>query len=313
MDKKFTKFFLDNGFEIDKNNARGTMLDYDVQATIVMLDNVSPLRMFVPCYIDMADVGNVLNDIKALKIKYFRFEYQIGYGLVLGFNGLTVGGLLKQLKGYLESILNILKNHGALGPLHCPHCGKELPKEKAKEVDFFTFKVSMDEECIANINKEIEEENKEFEEAPNNYFKGFLGALIGGIAGIVLSDVLYFFGFMSAWSALLSIFLGRFLYKKFGGKQNKMMIVIVTSVTVIAMAFAVFEIYGSVAVEIAKDAGVTLTPLDAFQYSMQNVDGFTSAFIYDFILMMVFTIVGAVFGIIGMAAQIKRKKTIETK
>ncbi|MDE7464633.1 MAG: hypothetical protein K2M48_06345, partial [Clostridiales bacterium] len=159
------------------------------------------------------------------------------------------------------------------------------------------------------INAVIAAENKDFAEAPNNYLKGFLGALIGGLAGVGVAVLLYVAGFVSSISAVVSIVVGTLLYRKFHGKPNKMMIVIVALTTIVLMAATVPAIYIIASGVSASKAGSSMSAIEAFAYFMEDPQ-YAGWFYGDLALVLLFSVVGIVFQIFVLARQIKRQKMI---
>ncbi len=169
----------------------------------------------------------------------------------------------------------------------------------------------MDSDCVNNINAVITAENTEFTQTPNHYLRGFAGALIGGLAGGLVAAALYAVGFISSISAFISIILGAFLYGKFGGKQNKMMVVIVSVTTLLFMILSVFVIYLVATAIAVKDVGVPMGTLEAFVYLMRNDPDVARAFWLDVILSVVFTALGIGYQIFILLKKVKRPKELQ--
>ena len=179
-----------------------------------------------------------------------------------------------------------------------------------KTVNIDGFIITIDQTCFANINNSIEQDNQEFKQAPNNYLKGFLGVLVGGVAGFALSFVLYLCGFISAISAFVSVALGAFLYKKFGGKQNKMMVVIVAFTTLACMVLSIFGVYIMSAGIASAEVGAGLNAFEAFAVCIKDKE-FSGMFYTDLALSVVFSIVGIVWQAITLFKQIKRPTKLQ--
>ena len=309
MNKKWTELFSSYGMEIEKNLAYGKIKDYEVNASVQVFDNASPLKIHISCYATDEQKRNIESGIRNLALKYFRMSFS-EYGLLLGFNDLTVGRLINRLPEVLDKIFAVLSENGALNSEYCPVCGKPLDKETSKKCNIDGLGVTIDNDCVATINTVIKQENKDFDEAPNNYLKGFLGAFIGGLAGVAVAVLLYVADFVSAISAIVSVVAGTFLYKKFHGKQNKMMIVIVSLTTLVLMAATVPAIYIVAAGISASNAGLSISAIDAFRIVMMNAE-YARWFYSDLALILLFSAIGIGLEIFVLARQIKRKKTIE--
>ena len=308
MNKKFTNFFSGYGMTINGRYAYGKINGYEANAAVVMLDNVAPLRMHISFYATDDQKRAIESAVRNLALKFFRMQFS-PYGMSLGFNDITVNRLLKRLPEVLNSICNILTDNGALNSGYCPVCGNPLNESNSKKCNVDGFYITIENECVNTINTVIDAENKDFNEAPNNYLRGFLGAVIGGVVGAAVSILFYVIGLVSSIAAIVSIVLGAFLYRKFGGKPNKMMIVIVSLTTLILLAATVPAIY-IVASGIAADSvGVSLSALEAFEFCMGDPE-FARMFYADLALIVLFSALGAGLEIYVLAKQIKRKNNI---
>lgn len=310
MNKKFANFFTSNyGMVVGDKFARGTIHGYETNATVVMFDNVSPVRIHVSFYSTDEQKRTIEAAIRKLAITHFQMSFT-QYGLFLGFNAFTVKGLLKKLPDYLENIFGILEENGALKADFCPVCGNPLTEENSTERNIDGAKIRIDNDCVDTINSVISAENAEFESAPNNYLKGFAGAVIGGLVGVAISTILYIVGFVSSISAIVAIVLGCFLYQKFHGKPNKMMLVIVTLTTLVMLAGSIPVIYIVVSGIAANEAGVDMSAIDAFNKLMSESEEFARFFYADLAMVVLFSAIGAGLQAFAMAKKIKRQKNI---
>lgn len=309
MNKKIGAFFEERGFAIEGNCAYGKIDNYDASVFVAILDNVAPLRIQLSLHAVGETRQTILNEIRALNFKFFRMEANL-YGILLGFNGMTINSLLKQLPDMLEKITNILNRNGALGTNYCPLCGKELIEGTYKPYVIEKWiKVNIDDECVGKLNDVIKKENEEFSKAPNNYLKGTLGALIGAAAGAIGYFILANFGVIGAISGILAVYLGALLFKKFGGKPTKVMVLIVAVLSILSQLFAVFYIYYNVANVLAIDYNITSVGMEAFK-DMMGVAEFKSEFTHNLIMTIVFTAIGVGSYALQLVRQTKRKSGI---
>lgn len=306
MNKKFVKFFENYGLTTNGKFAYGTIKGYETNATLIPLDNTAPLRIHISFYATDAQKQAMAAAIRNLALKFFRMEFST-YGLTLGFNGFTLGSLLKRLPEHLDKIYAIISENGALTSEFCPVCGNQLQEENLKKCNIDGYTITIDNDCVNTINTVIDAENEDFNNAPNNYLKGFAGALIGGLVGVALSVVLYIVGFVSALSAVVAIALGAFLYQKFHGKPNKMMIVIVSLTTFVLLAATIPATYIIAAGIKLKDFG--FSAIEAFQFVMEDAE-FARAFYTDLALVALFSAIGIGLQIFVLLKRIKRKKNI---
>lgn len=307
MNKKFAAFFAEQGMTIDGNHAYGIVKGYETNALLVNMNYTAPLRLHFSFYATDEQKRNIEDDLRAATVKHCQFRFT-PYGLVFDLTDMTLSRLCKRLPELYDTFLRILSENGALSAEYCPVCGKSFAANKQTcHIDGFT--IHIDAECVQNINAVIEAENKDFREAPNNYLRGFAGALIGGIAGALVAILLYWVGFYSSVAAVVSVIVGTFLYKRFHGKPNKMMLVIVSATTVICMVLSVFLIYYVASGIAARDNGLTISTMEAFKIVMADADVFRS-FVIDLVMVLLFSAIGIGVQIYYAARSIKRKKTI---
>ena len=285
------------------NRYYGALFGYE---TNVLVNNF--VFVNISFYRSVEQQNAIQHDLLVTKSKFVNWQWN-NYGLTLSINGWTFGAIAKNLEAQLKSVCDVLANNGALGVGYCPVCGKELDFENTKKCLIDGATVSIDNDCVDKINEVITAENKDFDAAPNNYLKGFFGALIGGVAGAVVAIILYVLGFISAISAFIAFFVGILLYKKFGGKPNKMMLVIVTATTFVCLILSVVTIYIAAAGIAAAQNNLEMSAFEAFKLVMQQEE-VSRAFWADIGLTVLFTVVGCVVEIINNARKIKRQKNI---
>jgi hypothetical protein len=188
-------------------------------------------------------------------------------------------------------------------------CGNELEIETTKRVKADGYSIALDSGCVTILNKTIAAENEDFETAPNNYLKGFFGALLGGLAGAAIAIVFYLVGFVSSLSAIISVALGVFLYKKLHGKPNMIMIVIVAATTLVCMVASILGIYISVAGIAAEEAGLSMSAIDAFIILLGDAE-FSGYFYSDLGLSLLFSVLGIGAQTYLLIKSIRRKREI---
>lgn len=307
MNGKLAAFFTGIGMTVQKNDAYGEYRGYEMSAKAVLATSATDpsLVVHVAFYADGEKKRMIFETLKSARLKFFRHELT-PYGICLGLNDWTAGRLAGRMQEILDTVVDAVAAAGGLGRGYCPYCGKPLDgAHETREVD--GFRITLDSACVADISAVIEAENREFDAAPNNCLRGFFGALIGGIVGGAIAALLYAIGFISALSAVVSVLLGAFLYRKFGGKPNKLMLIIVAAVTVVCMALAIFIVYIVASGMAADELGLDMGAFEVFAYCMEDAE-FRGLFILDLVLVLVFAVVGLVLEIITLWGQIRRKK-----
>lgn len=310
MNKRYTEFLTSLNMTVKGYKAYGIIQGFETNFVLVPLDNQFPVRIHFSCFTTDEQKRNILDDLRKAGIKFARFEFTT-FGLYVGLNDFTSNKILKRLGDIINNVIGILSSNGAIGAGCCPVCGEPCTEENARPYNLEYGKIIIDDECAKRVNNTIAEENKDFENAPNNYFRGFLGAIIGGIVGAGIAIVLYLVGFVASISSIVAVGLGAVLYAKFGGKQNKMMIVIVSLTTLVFMVLAILGIYIVVSGNIAVEEGVDISAIQAFGILMKTPD-FKALFLKDMIMTLGFSVLGVVCEAIYLSKKIKRKKEMNS-
>ena len=185
MNKKLAAALAQCGFEVTNNAARGGVQGFEMNAAYDALNNSTPLTVHISCYTDYEAKRRICDVFRAEAIKFTKYSFT-PYGFELGLNDWTAGRLAERIGALIKFATDTLKANGAAGIDCCPVCGKPLAESASKPYAIGGAQITVHDSCIGDINKLIESENIDFENAPNNYLKGFLGALIGGVAGAAL-------------------------------------------------------------------------------------------------------------------------------
>ena len=149
----------------------------------------------------------------------------------------TMNNLISELTNYLNSI-NV-KGSGS-----CIFCGEDNAYET---IYIENIMYHVHSECYYHHTNVLEDEVKEYEESNKNYFRGFIGTLIGGvIISIVwsLTQVYLIENFAGLFSILLSFGLLKayYMFKGKLGKGTIWIIAIGTLISVIISQVMVIEI-----------------------------------------------------------------------
>lgn len=310
MNKKLLTFCQSYGLTAEGDCAHGVLRGYETAVVWHKFDLSYPVRLYVSFYGSEEQKRAIESGVRKMAIPYSMVSVT-SYGIVIGLNdALTLGRLIKRLPTVIDGLFGLLQEQGVQGSEYCPVCGGLLAEKPSRQVQADGVTLTLHEECVGDINRAIEKENADFNAAPNNYLRGFAGALIGALGGVAVAVVLYIVGFISAISAVISMALGTYLYKKFGGKPDKIMIVIVALTTLVLMEIAVLVIYIVAAGIAATQAGLIISAWDAFVLLMGD-SSFSGLIIADMLLTLVFSALGAGLEIYAISRQIKRKNTIK--
>lgn len=307
MNKKVISLLQQYGLTVTGNTAYGIMQGYETSLRSPSPMEQSAYYIHVNFYATDEKKQEIAAELGRTGIKLTATPS--AYGLTICFPAAFAGTLVKNLPVLFDRLIALLKQNELPGADTCPYDGKPLIEAEKKRCSINGFYVTLNNDCVSSINRQIEEENRAFANAPNNYMQGICGALIGGVVGAACTIALYYIGFVSSLSAIIAVLLGAFLYRKFGGKPNVMMIVIVSVVSLILIGAAFFVSYLIAAGTAAAEAGLHMSALDALLICLDDSE-FASAFYSDFAMLFVFTIVGIVIVVISLVRQIKRPKNI---
>ena len=306
MQKKLKSYFESIGMKVDGNSAYGEVKGYEANAVFNPFEQM-PLCMHFSYYATNEEKERIAKELSEVKFSSFRCE-MTSCGIKMEINGFTCGSIVKKLPEIIDTVSGILLKNGAKGVGYCPICAEPVGESGGKKCNIEGFTVTLDEGCAQRAALQAEKRRTEFKEAPDNFMKGFLGALIGVAVGGILAIGIYFIGFISAWTAVLSVFLGAALYQKFGGKGNRKMIVTVSLMTLVCMIGVVFLVYVVTAHGIAIEAEVDVSAVKAFSLCMEDAE-FSAAFVEDLIFMVIFTAIGVGLEIGYLYKKVKKQES----
>ena len=312
MNKKLHAAFSQSGIAFEHNTGHGIFekgVGYGVVhgfETNVVFSNLNPIVFHFSCFATDEQRRDILNTLVGAKIKFAQFAFD-KFGLGFAINDWTAGTLAKRLVAVLDKICDTLTTFGALGIGFCPVCGNALDFSQCKKCLIEGMSITIDNDCVNDINLLIDEENSAIEAAPNNYLRGFAGAFLGGLVGVALCALFYVIGVISGLSAFVAFFLGELLYKKFGGKQNAAMVVILSGTVFAMMLAAVLGTYLVDAAIGAKEVG--MSTLGYFRECMQDEEIFRG-FILDLVLTIIFSVLGCAYEIYMLCKGVQKQKNI---
>lgn len=260
---------------------------------------------------------NASEDIKIEAAKEFKayngksnFVNSIAdiYGISAIVNGWTGKSAANSLIEKLKYVIDYLINQNAEGISKCLVCGKDFDIEK-QTIRINDRYVTLCDECVNEFTELVEEENKVFDNAPNKYGVGILGAILGALIGCISWVILYFIGFLSAITGILGVFLSDLFYTKFGGKSNKVKLVIIALVNLVLMLLAPVAVYYVVIQGIMIQEGISGNP---FVYIFEDKD-ICGPFLRDIVMNVIFTGLGVGIKLLDIYRKNKLNKTRITK
>lgn len=303
MKKQLEQFAAEHTLSRNGNDMYGSYNGYQVS---IRWGGWSSASFYVGFHVNL---GNKMNEVvnwlnvaqkKQLRIANVTID---GSGLYCIFTNMTLGSSLKKAHEVLYAVTEYLKMQGIPGDV-CPYCGQPMEEKKLVEDNYCLFYAH--EACFNSKLSQVEGVESAEASMPNNYLRGFLGALIGGIVGMLIFWGLFQLGFLASISSLIGAVVGSLLYTKFGGKNNKMKIVIIAIVVFVLTAAAFFLCYLQVVSDAMAQAGVYGSAIEMLGYLLETDQEIRAAFWGDFAMSIIFTVVGIVVVAMSMVRQQKK-------
>ena len=299
MNKHILECISNYDMKVEGSLAYGQIDGYEVN----VLENkfgIGPIFLF-STYLTKEQKNIFVQNLLAKKIKLFQVA-SFDFGVMVVIGAMTASGFEKKFDEVMPLILAELAALNAPKADICPSTGYPLEGEETTLITIpeTKAKIRITSKAVESVNAQISKENEDFKNAPNNYMKGFLGVFLGGLVGVAIAVILSLLGFISFWSPFVSILLGTYLYKKFGGKPNAVMIV-----------GYFFLFYTASATALCQEAEIAKKGIDALGYCIENVEGFGRGLTLDLILSALFTVIAAGVSIFSLIQQIKRPKNIK--
>lgn len=296
MNKKLQEYAAANGLVCEKEYCYGVFNGYQVSVYQKPLSTMWVIGI-------NANFGAKLDSV----ISYLNFhkkDLKIA-NAVVGGGGLRIlildsFGTLKKADAVLRSVTAYLAQQEIDGS-GCPYCGEPMQESALVTDNFAKFRAH--EQCF-NQKLEAAVSAEAFEkELPNRYGNGIVGALIGALVGCAIFAVLFAIGYLASISSMIGALLASFLYSKFGGKNNRVKIVIVSLATLL-LILATFFICNIVYIGILmEENGVGGSAFEMLLVLCREEAEFRNALLGDLGLTLFFTVLGIVVVIISMVRQ----------
>lgn len=310
MDKEFSSMFARYGLVTDEqNHAHGVVNGYEVNVILSDIRAVIPVKVVISGRVpqDMAvkfDTAAKMAGVKRSKVTILSWGVEIQIGAEFR----NIDDLVLQTDQVIEKAIAVMTKAEIAGVDICPACGQKMDSASSSVHKIGLNDVTIHDGCVEKMAVALSEDEERFRLSPGHYGKGFLGALAGTLVGGAVAAILYVLGYVAGWSSFIAAFLGFMLYEKFGGKQDKKMIVIVASTVIVGMLLVILGCYCVEISRAASAAGVTFA--EAVSICLSDTR-FVTSLIINLVLVLVFTIIGMVEEVIRRAKSLHRKNTIK--
>ena len=307
MNKNIVNALSNYELKYDKNHAYGFINDYEVNIVHNPM-GLGPVFMF-STFLSQTRKNEFILRMNSKKISFVQVKaFDFGVSVMIG--SLTIKGFGAKCAEVLPIVLEILESLEAPKKDICPQSGEPLIEGECKTIVLpgSKIKIRLSNDAVITFNSAVEKNNEDFKNAPNHYLRGFGGILLGALAGVVATYLFVLIGIISAFSPIISIFLGVFLYKKFGGKQNHVMIIMSFITTAVALLGFITLIYTAAATAAAMEAGLPQRGLQALILRIDTVPEFRGAFFADMIVDSLMILVAEGDAIYRLVKMIQRPK-----
>lgn len=314
MNKKLQQYAAAHGLTCEKNSCYGVFNGYQVSFHLpnaggaAFLVGAPLYSASTPCLIGVhVHAAGKNNEIINFLTVTHKKELQLANCMVDS-SGFYVYfknnmGFLKKIDRFLNAFTEFLKSIGIDGTA-CPYCGYEMTgyiQVVDQNCKFNAHEYCFNERYNAVLQSEAVEN-----EQPNHYFKGFLGALIGSLAGCAVFAILYIIGYLASISSLVGAVLASLLYSKLGGKNNKIKIVIVSVTVTLMILLTFFLCYIFTVTAVMVRENLIGNPVEVLFRLIRENEEIRRAIIADFVLTIIFTIIGIAVNIYTMIRQQKK-------
>jgi len=296
MNSQIKNLFLSMNLEIKGNVASGLIDNINVRF-IYKDTTTGPYMKFM--FVGYLDVDKKAGLIDELQKDFINFDYSYNQFCILcDLNNLSIEQSLIVIPNMIEKTISKLKENNFLSNGYCPYYGSVLNEADSVTLskDYYNIKVS--KECKNVIEGTKAEAKRAYSERKKHYLKGSLGALIGGIVGAIIYIIFNQLNVITSISGSVAFLLGSFLFVKFGGKPDYIMVLIVTLTSVIFILGTFYVEYLYEAHKIFNSAELNLNWFDAFDLCYKLIPQFKEDFWKDFGLNLLFLGLGLIFPLI---------------
>jgi rubrerythrin len=199
--------------------------------------NMKVLEIYPP-EADDADKEHISGLLKQNKVKQHDW---LNNGVKIIFQEYIRPYSMKKIKNILSVIVEYFEHKY---PDTIPICQKCYDQKEAGVYYVGNESNYLCADCLRKFKKDLDNEHWEYQQLPTNYLKGFIGALLFSIPGIIVTVIFFvFLDRLAAISALIYVVLATKGYKMFKGKVSPIGALITILVGIIMIAIGMFVAY----------------------------------------------------------------------
>ena len=296
MNSQIKNLFLSKNLEIKGNVASGLIDNINVRFLYTDTQTGPKMCFMFVGYLASDQKAGIIDELGKDLIN-FNFSYN-QFCILCDLENLSIEQAIVVIPNMIDKTINKLKENNFLSDGYCPFYGSQLKDEDSVILTKKFYNIKVSKECKRYLEGEKNEAKRAYSERKKHYLKGTLGALIGGVVGALIYIVFYQINMLSSISGAVAFLLGSFLFVKFGGKPDYIMIIIVslTSIIFILGTFYIESLYD--AHRIAVNSGLNMNWFDAFKLCYNVLPSFKENFWRDFGMNVLFLGLGIIVPIV---------------
>ncbi len=287
------EFASKHSLQVNKNCCYGTYEGYRVHVQYSVLGNPSCLITVV------TDTGERKGELERFLEKHKRELKLNAYGVVgigLMVNPQFYTDVYHQIETVLNKIVAYLKKNRYPDATVCPYCGQPLG-EDGIEIYESGIPFAAHEACYERAYEQAKRKEAAAAASPKRKASGLLGAFCGILVGVVVFVMLFFLWKFAAFGAAVAVFLGGWLYGKFGGRNVPFKVVSVALCTLGAMLLTYF-------ICLMVEAGG-----EGFAYIARNLEQseeYRTEFFMNLLFIVVFDAIGTLYAVFSCLREGKK-------
>ena len=285
-------FAEEYGLETDKKSCYGVYNGYRIHVKYSVMGNPACLVTVVT---DTDGKNENLEKFleknkKELKLSAYGV---VGIGLMVSPQVYT--HVFRQVKEILDKITSYLKKNGFPGADSCPYCGTALDETAVPMVES-GIPFSAHCACFDRAYETARRKEEAQRALPANKLAGMGGALCGALIGAAAAAILFFMWNFAALGAAVAVFLGGWLYAKFGGKNTLFKVIGVAILSLLVLAAAYF-------VCLLVQAGGDVSKIG--EQIASDAD-YRRGFLFNTVFLFVFDAIGTVYAVFSYLREQKK-------
>ena len=232
------KYAKENGLEVKNGVAYGIYRGY----MITMQEGAGWKSVSFAVWMDndlnLAVQGQLRNMFDEQTKKEYRIMDLVGSNSCIAVKFFDNPGTMSKVKDVIDMVINRLSACQVPGVGYCSHCGQPIEQPAYGETVLVKGAVyQMHSGCAASLERGLGDAREE-QQAQGSVASGAIGALLGGVVGVIPWAIASYLGVFVGWLGYLIGFAAKKGYELFKGKECKAKAFIIILVTILCVALA---------------------------------------------------------------------------